>query len=105
LRSDPDAADLGLKRKRIPQIVVSTVAGAVGLVGLVIGAIDIGRLPDVAFALAVNFSVWALLASIVLAWFHGEIGKQGVTVLERWILALVALGWIATTVLLLKTSP
>lgn len=95
------ADGLGIRRRRIPQIVTSTLVVGAGLLGLVMGAVDIGRLPQVSVELTVNLVAWALLASGVLAWFHGERGRQEFTPRERWILAALATGCLTVTVYLL----
>lgn len=92
---------LGIVRRRIPQIVLSTLVGSVALVGLVASLVDIETLPEVSVELAINLAAWGLLASFVLAWFHGEKGRQEVTPVERWILASMAIGWLVATGVLL----
>jgi serine/threonine-protein kinase len=92
---------LGIVRRRIPQIVSLTIGAGAGLLGLVIGLIDIGELPSAALALTINLVAWGLLASAVLAWYHGERGKQQMARTEKWILGVLAAGWMAVTALLL----
>ena len=92
---------LGIRRRRMPQIVSSTIAGGVVLLGLVMGAIDIEKLPDVAFELTVNLIAWGVVASGVLAWFHGERGRQQATSTEKTILAALAVGWLAVSAVLM----
>jgi serine/threonine-protein kinase len=91
---------LGILRRRMPQIVASTFAGGLVLVGLMSDLTQNDVLPDVLFPLAVNLAVWALLAAGVLGWFHGAKGTQQSTATEKMILAAIAVGWVATTVLL-----
>jgi serine/threonine protein kinase len=91
---------LGIVQRRVPQIVSSTLAAGVVLLGLVMGAIDIGRLPDMAFELTVNLIAWSVLTSGVLAWFHGARGRQETTGREKVILAVLAVGLVSSTALL-----
>jgi hypothetical protein len=56
-------------------------------------------LPRVFFHLTINLAVWALLASGVLAWFHGAKGAQRTTPTERMLLGVLAVGWIVSSVL------
>ena len=65
---------------------------------LVSGLIQNGMLPQRAYHLSMTFAVWALAASAVLAWFHGAKGTQETTTREKVILAVLGVGWIATTV-------
>jgi hypothetical protein len=89
-----------LMRKRFPQIVLSTLAGGAGLVGLVGTLEQLNPALQGATDHAINTSVCALFAAFVLAWFHGEKGTQTAPLLERWILAVIALVWIGVSVLL-----
>jgi len=97
-RSAPGSYRSGILRRRVPQIVSATFGAGVLFFGLVMGAVDIERLPDVAVELALNLVGWAVLASGVLAWFHGEEGLQEIPSVEMWILAVLASGWLASTV-------
>ncbi|HUE77714.1 MAG TPA: serine/threonine-protein kinase, partial [Longimicrobiales bacterium] len=92
----PGSYRSGILRRRVPQIVSGTFAAGLVFLGLVMGAVDIERLPDVAFELALDAVVWAVLASGVLAWFHGEEGPQEMPAVEKWILAGVGAGWLAS---------
>jgi serine/threonine-protein kinase len=99
-REDAIDEGLGIMRRRIPHIVSVTFAAGVGLLALVMDAIGINRLPDIAFDFTVNFVVWTILAAAVLAWFHGEKGRQQTTPTEKWILGALGVGWLVVTVLL-----
>jgi serine/threonine-protein kinase len=85
-----------LLKRRLPQTVVVT--GAIGLGGLYF----IGMIADVIdipiFQAGLATFVASLLASGVIAWFHGERGPQKVTPLEVVLLAFLALLWIAVLV-------
>jgi hypothetical protein len=89
--------------RRIPQTVASTLAGGGGLLALVLGAIQIGAMRPLAFWVTLNMVLWAVLASGVLAWFHGEEGSQKMPTVEKWILGALFMGWIASTVILVTS--
>lgn len=91
----------GILRRRVPHIVSATFGAGVIFMGLVMGAVDIERLPNVAVELALNLVAWAVLASGVLAWFHGEEGPQEMPAVEMWMLAGLTAGWLASTVAIL----
>jgi serine/threonine protein kinase len=93
--ADLNVLETLLKRK-LPQTVIVT--GAVGLAGVsFIGLLaDVGDSPTFQAGLATF--VGSLLASGVIAWFHGEKGPQKVTPLEVVLLALIAVVWIAVCV-------
>jgi hypothetical protein len=84
----------------MPQIVVSTLIVGLGLASLVAELIQNEMLPQWTYPITFNFVVWALLASGVLAWFHGAKGAQETTATEKTILAVLALGWVASTILI-----
>jgi len=90
-----------LVKRRVPQIVLSTVAGGTALLLAVGGLAGDEFLPRVAFPVTAVFVVAAILASSVIAWFHGERGKQAATALEYTLLGAIAVGWIAATFLVL----
>jgi serine/threonine protein kinase len=86
--------------KRIPQIVASAAAGGGGLLALVAGAVQIGAGTLLTFWITLNLVAWGIVASFVLAWFHGEEGRQRMPSSEKWILAGLAVGWLTATILI-----
>jgi len=82
-----------LLKRRLPQTVVVT--GAVGLAGLYFIAMLADVLDKPMFQAGLATFVCSLLASVVIAWFHGEKGPQRVTPLEIVLLALIVLVWLA----------
>jgi serine/threonine protein kinase len=92
---DPNVVESLLKR-RLPQAVVVT--GAIGLASLYF----IGMIADVIgipiFQAGLATFVASLIASGVIAWFHGEKGPQRVTPLEVVLLGFLVLLWIAVLV-------
>jgi serine/threonine protein kinase len=85
-----------LLKRKLPQTVVVTFAA--GLAGLYF----IGMLADVidkpVFQAALATFVCSLIASGVIAWFHGEKGPQRVAPLEVVLLALIGVVWVAVGV-------
>ena len=92
---DPNVVESLLKR-RLPQAVVVT--GAIGLASLYF----IGMIADVIgipiFQAGLATFVASLIASGVIAWFHGEKGPQKVAPLEVVLLGFLVLLWIAVLV-------
>jgi serine/threonine protein kinase len=95
----PVDAGLGIMKRRMPQIVVSTFVVCFGLTQLVDGLENNGMLPEVSYRLSVILMFWALIASGVIAWFHGAKGRQEVTGSEKAILAAVGVGWLLSSAL------
>jgi serine/threonine protein kinase len=89
---DPNVLEALLKR-RLPQTVVVT--GAVGLAGLYFIAMLADVLDKPIFQAGLATFVCSLIASVVIAWFHGEKGPQRVTALEVVLLALIVVVWVA----------
>jgi serine/threonine protein kinase len=82
-------------KRRVPQIIFVTGAFAAGLVSFVSDLVDRGRLDQVFFDLSLPFAACGVAAATVVAWFHGEKGKQEASVLEWMLLSVVAVIWIA----------
>jgi serine/threonine-protein kinase len=89
---------LGIMRRRIPHVVATTFTAGLVFTELVQSLTDDELLPAISYRLSLNLAAWALAASAVLAWFHGEKGKQSVPMVEKWILAVLAVGWLLVTV-------
>jgi DNA-binding SARP family transcriptional activator/predicted Ser/Thr protein kinase len=88
------------RRRMLPLAGVYTVAGLVATVvidQLVRGSI----LPPVARRLGWAFLIAGLAATIIVSWFHGELGHQHVSRSELALLAIVLVGWLLATVLIL----
>lgn len=93
-----EAADLQqLVRRRVPQIVIVTGAFAAGLISFVSDLVDRGRLDQVFFDLSLPFAACGVAAATVVAWFHGEKGKQEASVLEWLLLSVLTVIWISVS--------
>ena len=90
-----DVAEL-LKR-RVPQIVGIAVALSAALIGVASDLTGDGLLPEASVSLAVALSIAMVLASSVVAWFHGARGRQRATTLEYVLLGIVATGWLVVS--------
>ena len=91
-----EAADLQqLIRRRVPQIVLVSGAAAIGFIQLVAVMVEMETLGPIFWDLSLPFAVCGVAGSTVVAWFHGEKGKQEASVLEWILLSVIAVIWIA----------
>ena len=99
-RESPGDANVleSLLKRRLPQTVVVT--GAAGLAGLYFIAMLADVFDNPIFQAGLATFVCSLLASVVIAWFHGEKGPQRVTPLEVVLLAVIGMVWIALGVVI-----
>jgi serine/threonine-protein kinase len=94
----PGPADLAeLVQRRVPQIVLFTLGIGITLIGLADAMEDL--LPPATMILTVIFVVSAVLASAVIAWFHGQKGTQRAPAAEYALLGLIGLVWLVVTVM------
>ncbi len=78
-----------LKQRRITQVVLTYVAvGWMALAG-VDQVVDREVLPEIVYRLALLVYAGGVPAALILGWYHGEKGRQQVTVLETVLLAVV----------------
>jgi serine/threonine protein kinase len=98
----PEGEGLGILRRRIPHVVGLAFAGGLTLLGIVDQLIDQDFLPRAAYPVTLNLAVFGLVGSGVIAWFHGERGKQEVTLTEKVILSVLGVLWLAATIVLLR---
>jgi hypothetical protein len=85
-----------LKERRMVQWTIGVGLFGLGAIELVDQLVGNAMLPPVAFLLAIVTVFWGLVATMVVAWFHGEKGRQEVGTLERWLLGVVVVGWVLT---------
>lgn len=83
-----------LIRRRVPHIVLVAGAAAVGFLGFMGELVDRQTLGQVWWELSLPFAACGFAAATVVAWFHGERGKQQTSVLEWILLSLVAVVWL-----------
>jgi len=89
-----------LVKRRVPHVVLFTMGIGVTLIGLADAMEDI--LPADSILLTVIFVVAAVLASAVIAWFHGERGKQRAPAIEYVLLGLIGAGWLVVSVVAVR---
>jgi serine/threonine protein kinase len=94
--AEGDTGDLTkLLKRRVPQIVLSTALAGAGLIEIVGNLSNV--FPANAELVTAIFVVAAVLASAVIAWFHGEKGRQLAPAIEYVLLGLIVLAWLAAT--------
>jgi hypothetical protein len=84
-----------LVKRRVPQFVVGAGAAAIGLLGFVSMLVERDTLGPVWWELSLPLAACGFVASAVVAWFHGERGRQKVSPLEWVLLGLVGVVWLA----------
>ncbi len=93
-----------LLRRRIPHAVGATLGASYLVYEAVTQLVQDGLVPSTTAAGVVVLFPFALAATTVVAWFHGERGPQEVPPRELWILAGLGVFWLtATTVVLALT--
>jgi len=92
-----EAADLQqLIKRRVPQVVLITGGAGLGLMSLMNElTADQQLLDPIWYRLTLPFVVCGLAAATVIAWFHGERGKQQTNVLEWILLSVIGVIWLA----------
>ncbi len=83
-----------LLRRRVPQIVLAAAAGAWLLLQFVSMLVEQGTLGRIFWRLTLPLSICGVLATAVIAWFHGEKGRQEASALEYVLLAGIAVVWL-----------
>jgi len=94
-----ESADLQqLIKRRVPQIVFLASGTAAGFVGFVHTLYESETIPRVFFDLSLPLAACAVAAATIVAWFHGEAGKQDANVLEWIMLSVIGVIWITISV-------
>jgi len=84
-----------LIKRRVPQIVLATAAGGWALLQ---GIETIFDNDSLIFRLGLAFVGSAIAAATVVAWFHGERGKQKISMLEWILLGIIGVAWASLSV-------
>ena len=94
-----DQASLGkmVFRKRLPQILAGYVAFA--WIGIEAASLFQSRdaIDDWLFWLTAETALFGFFAVSVIGWFHGERGRQSMPAAEKWLLSVLAVGWIGVS--------
>jgi serine/threonine-protein kinase len=85
-----------LVKRRVPQAVLVAVGAGITLIGLADALEDL--LPPESMLLTVVLAVTGVVASAVLAWFHGERGRQRAPLVEYLLLGLIGAAWLIVSV-------
>ena len=96
-----EPADLQmLLRKRVPQLILIVATSGMGILAVTDMLADRGIISDTIFRVVLTMVIGGVMASTIIAWFHGEKGKQAAPFIEYLLLSLVAVatlmisGWI-----------
>lgn len=90
-----EAADFQqLIKRRVPQIVIFSAVGGFTLLQVI--ETILGN-ESIVFLLALPFVGCAIAVSTVMAWFHGERGRQEASVLEWIMLSVIGVIWITVS--------
>jgi serine/threonine protein kinase len=84
-----------LVKRRVPQFVLGAGAAAIGLLGFVSMLVERGTLGELWWDLALPLAACGFVASAVVAWFHGERGRQKASVLEFALLGAIGVVWLS----------
>lgn len=90
-----------LIKRRVPQVVGLAVVVGAGLVGFMSSLYERYDMPRWVFDVTIATAVAGVLASTVVAWFHGEKGHQETTRTEVVLLGLIGVAWLASSALLI----
>jgi hypothetical protein len=87
-----------LMERRFFQIIGGYVAGGFLFLELVDQLVGHGYLHEIAYAIALRTGLFGFFAVNILAWFHGERGRQKMPRMEKGLLAGVVVGWVVVVV-------
>jgi hypothetical protein len=87
-------------RRRLPQIVAVTAVVGYALLTFIDQLADRGVLPELYYLLSLSTFIYGVVASGVIAWFHGKTGQQRIMPLEVVMLSLVGSAWLLTCLII-----
>ena len=101
--SGEGAGDLRqLIKRRVPQVVILTGGVGLGLMSLMNElTADQQLLNPVWYRLTLPFVACGLAAATVVAWFHGEKGRQQASLLEWLLLSVIGVIWLTVSAVIL----
>lgn len=83
-----------LFKRRVPQMVIGAGVAALAFLSLISDLVDRGSLDDLYWALSLPFAACGVAAATIIAWFHGEAGRQQANVLEWIMLSVIGVIWV-----------
>lgn len=92
-----------LFERRLPQILVAYILGGWGILEFTQYLVSNTYLPEVAEPLVLfTIFVFGFLAVTILGWFHGKKGRQDMPTMEKWLLGILAAGWVVACGMVLR---
>jgi serine/threonine protein kinase/DNA-binding SARP family transcriptional activator len=91
-----------LFERRLPQMLLASILASWGIFEFSKELVERGHLPEITETLILMTIPFGLLAVSILGWFHGKKGPQEMPLVEKWLLGLLALGWVAGGVMVLR---
>lgn len=88
------APSRALFERRLPQMLLASVLASWGIFEFNKELVDRGHLHEITETLILMTIAFGLLAVAILGWFHGKKGPQEMPLLEKWLLGLLAVGWV-----------
>jgi hypothetical protein len=84
-------------RRRVPHIVVLAAGAGFALMQLTSQFVEMDIVPLVMYRLTLAFVAAGVVAATVVAWFHGERGRQEASVIEWVLLSVIAVIWVGAS--------
>jgi tRNA A-37 threonylcarbamoyl transferase component Bud32 len=99
--AEAEAGDIAeLIKRRVPQVVGLAIVVGVGAVSLMAELVGSYSWPRFVLDFTIVTAVAGFFASAVLAWFHGEAGRQQAPKIEFVLLGAIGVGWLIASVVL-----
>jgi hypothetical protein len=93
---DEDGLDFQeLVRRRVPQFVLGVGGAAAGFLAFMSTLVERGTLGDIWWNLSLPLAACGFVAGAVVAWFHGERGRQRASVVEFTLLGAIGVVWLS----------
>jgi serine/threonine-protein kinase len=86
-----------LSRRRIPQLIGAAFAAGASFVGFVAVFVELYEASRVWLDLSFPLAACGVAAATVVAWFHGERGRQQTNVLEWILLSVIGVIWVSVS--------
>jgi len=94
-----------LFRKRLPHILGGYLASAWAALEAA-GFLEGRNVISPVLTRAIMFSIpFGFLAASVVGWFHGEKGRQDMPLVERWLLGVLGVAWLAVVIWVVGSDP